>query len=189
MYAFIFPIYTWTPSLHCLFMCVTRLFRMCGIWRDSFMCVRFFSHIVHMNTSCYTRTSQHRHDSYVPWLMCDMTHTWRNSYVTWLICDMTHMWHDSYVTWLMCDMTHVWHDSYDMTHVSWMSSPIRKSSLIFVSHFSYEWVISHMSESFLIFVSHFSYEWVISHMSESWDTTRKPCHIQGGEDPEDALSL
>jgi len=70
----------------------------------SVMCIRFFSHIVYMNKSCDTRTSRHRQDSYV----------------TWLICDMAHMWHDSYVTWMSC--------------LIWMSSLIRKSFLILVSH-------------------------------------------------------
>ena len=40
------------------------------------------------------------------WLIheCATTHTRvrHDSFVTWLICDMTHLWHDSFVTWLIC---------------------------------------------------------------------------------------
>jgi len=55
-----------------------------------------FNWLIH---ECATTQTRVRHDSFVTWLICDMTHLWHDSFVTWLICDMTHLWHDSFVTW------------------------------------------------------------------------------------------
>jgi len=67
---------------------------------------------------------------------------------------------------VMSESCHIW---VVMSHVS-ITHMRHMSSLIWVSHVTYEWVMSHMSESCHIWVSHVTYEWVMSHMSES-------CHM------------